>query len=228
MNMDELKQAAAAEAVRLIESGMVVGLGTGSTAAFAVAAVGERVKQGLDIVGIPTSERTRQQAESLGIRLGTLAEFPAVDVTIDGADEVELGSLYLVKGLGGALLREKIVASASKQLVIMVDASKLVERLGSKGPVPVEVVPFGWQSTEQALKKLGAVPQLRVTSGSEPYVTDGSHYILDCTFESIGDAAALEAAIARTVGVVESGLFVNLTSQVIVARAEGVEVLKPA
>jgi ribose 5-phosphate isomerase A len=225
-NMDTLKQRAALEAVKLIESGMVVGLGTGSTAAFAVAALGERVTQGLQIVGIPTSERTANQAEALGIPLGNFATHTHVDLTIDGADEVEVGSLNLIKGLGGALLREKIVASASQKLVIIIDESKLVEHLGTKTAVPVEVVPFGWQATQGKLEKLGATVKLRM-NGETIFSTDGGHSILDCQFGAIPDPALLEKQIAQTVGVVESGLFVGMTSQVIVAGASGIRVLVP-
>jgi ribose 5-phosphate isomerase A len=223
-NINTLKQIAALEAVKLIESGMVVGLGTGSTAAFAVAALGERVAQGLVITGIPTSERTANQAEALSIPLGSFATHSQIDLTIDGADEVELGTLHLIKGLGGALLREKIVASASQKLVIIVDESKLVEHLGTKTAVPVEVVPFGWQATKNKLEDLGATVNLRI--GEETaFVTDGGHYILDCQFGAIPDPALLEKQIAQTVGVVESGLFVGMTSQVIVAGAAGIRVL---
>jgi ribose 5-phosphate isomerase A len=223
-NMDTLKQMAALEAVKLIESGMVVGLGTGSTAAFAVAALGEQVSKGLEIIGIPTSERTANQAESLGIPLGNFATHAHIDLTIDGADEVELGTLNLIKGLGGALLREKIVASASQKLVIIVDESKLVEHLGMKTPVPVEVVPFGWQATQGKLEKLGATVELRM-NGATIFITDGGHYILDCQFGAIANPTLLESQIAQTVGVVESGLFIGMTSQVIVAGASGIRVL---
>ncbi|MBC7882071.1 MAG: ribose-5-phosphate isomerase RpiA [Anaerolineae bacterium] len=223
-SMDRLKQMAAIEAVKLIEADMVVGLGTGSTAAFAVEALGERVAKGLRIVGIPTSERTAAQAEALGIPLGSFAIHARIDLTIDGADEVEVGSLNLIKGLGGALLREKIVASASQKLVIIVDESKLVEHLGTKTAVPVEVVPFGWQATKLRLEDLGATVNLRV-SQETTFITDGGHYILDCKFGSMADPKLLESQIAQTVGVVESGLFIGMTSQVIVAGASGIRVL---
>jgi len=221
---DRLKQAAAEKALELVEEGMTLGLGTGSTAALFVAALGERVRQGLRVVGIPTSERTARQAEALGIPLTTLAEAPSLDLTVDGADEVA-PNCDLIKGLGGALLREKIVAAASRRLVIIVDEAKLVPVLGSGAPVPVEVVPFGWQSTARALAALGADYTLRLDGNEKPFLTDGSHYILDCRFGPIGDPATLEARLARTVGVVESGLFVGMASQVIVAGAAGVRVL---
>src|SRR5579864_3046915 len=144
---DELKRAAAYRAIEFVEDGMTVGLGTGSTAFFVVEGLGERVKKGLKITGIPTSERTATQARSLHIPLATFAEHQRIDLTIDGADEVERGSLNLIKGLGGALLREKIVAAASDRLVIVADAPKLVDRLGATAPLPVEIVPFGWETT---------------------------------------------------------------------------------
>ncbi|UFP96813.1 ribose-5-phosphate isomerase RpiA [Gloeobacter morelensis] len=227
MDLNTLKQTAARRAVEDVEDGMVVGLGTGSTAAFAVSALAERVRLGLRVVGIPTSERTARQAEAEGIGLGTLAEYPRVDLTIDGADEVALGELALIKGLGGALLREKIVAAASERLIIIVDATKLVERLGSHGPLPVEVAPFGWQATARALERLGGQANLRAQEG-QAFLTDGGHYILDCRFGPIARPAELEAAIDRIPGVVESGLFVGMASAVIVADEGGIEVLTPS
>ncbi|HTZ38464.1 MAG TPA: ribose-5-phosphate isomerase RpiA [Stellaceae bacterium] len=225
MDRDALKKAAAYKAIEYVKDGMVVGLGTGSTAYFVVEGLGERVKQGLRIVGIPTSERTATQARSLDIPLTTLGERPAIDVTIDGADEVERGSLQLIKGLGGALLREKIVAAASRELVIVVDEEKLVPRLGDHTPVPVEVVQFGWQATAAALQKLGATPVLRHATEDHPFITDGGNYILDCRFAAITDPAGLETRVGMTVGVVESGLFINRASRVIVASATGIEVM---
>jgi ribose 5-phosphate isomerase A len=222
---DELKRAAALRAIEYVEDGMVVGLGTGSTAYFVVEGLGARVAKGLKIVGIPTSERTATQARKLNIHLATFAEHPRIDVTIDGADEVERGTLNLIKGLGGALLREKIVAAASERLVIVVDEEKLVERLGDHTPVPVEVTQFGWQATAAALEKLGANPVLRHAHEDHAFITDGGNYILDCRFASIADAAALEMQIGMIVGVVESGLFVGRSSAVVVARSGGTEVL---
>jgi ribose 5-phosphate isomerase A len=228
-NRDDLKRAAASRAIEYIEDGMVVGLGTGSTAYFVVEDLGAQVARGLRIVGIPTSERTATQARGLNIPLATFAEHPRIDLTIDGADEVERGSLNLIKGLGGALLREKIVAAASERLVIVVDHDKLVDRLGDHTPVPVEVAQFGWQATAVALAKLGCIPERRSIVGGQPFVTDGGNYILDCRFASITDPAAVEQGIAMTVGAVESGLFVGRTSTVVVASMTGVEVLaRPA
>jgi len=227
VNRDELKRAAALRAIEEVKDGMVVGLGTGSTAAFVVEGLGARVAKGLKVVGIPTSERTAAQARRLGISIATFAEYQRLDLTIDGADEVQLGTLDLIKGLGGALLREKIVASASNRLVIVVDQEKLVEQLGEHTPVPVEVTQFGWQATAVALAKLGCVPERRYTVGEQPYVTDGGNFILDCCFGPLADPRAVEKRIALTVGTVESGLFVDRSSIVVVASSTGVEVLTP-
>src|ERR1700691_983009 len=223
----QFKQAAAESAVALVEDGMILGLGTGSTAKLAVEALGKRVQSGLRVVGVPTSEFTGQQARSLGIPVSTLDEHPAIDLTIDGADEVELGTLNLIKGRGGALLREKIVASASKRLVIMVDESKLVERLGSHFPLSVELIPFGWHVAARKLEALGAKVALRSGSDGKPYVTDGGHYIVDCAFGPIASPAKLESELNNTVGVVEHGLFLGMAAQVIVAGQDGVKVLLP-
>ncbi len=222
---NELKRAAALRAIEEVEDGMVVGLGTGSTAAFVVEGLGARVAAGLRLVGIPTSERTAAHARRLGIPISTFAEHQRLDLTIDGADEVQLGTLDLIKGLGGALLREKIVAAASERLIIVVDHEKLVEQLGEHTPVPVEVAPFGWQATAVALTKLGCVPERRYQVGEQPYVTDGGNFILDCRFGLLADPGAIEERIAMTVGTVESGLFVGRSSKVVVASATGVELL---
>jgi len=227
MNRDELKRAAALRAIEEVEDGMVVGLGTGSTASFVVEGLGARVAGGLRVVGIPTSERTAAQARRLGIPIATFVEHQRLDLTIDGADEVQLGTLDLIKGLGGALLREKIVAAASNRLIIVVDQEKLVEQLGEHTPLPVEVTQFGWQATAVALAKLGCVPERRYAVGEQPYVTDGGNYILDCRFGPLTDPAAIEESIAMTVGVVESGLFVGRSSMVVVASMAGIEVLTP-
>jgi ribose 5-phosphate isomerase A len=227
INRDELKRAAALRAIEEVEDGMVIGLGTGSTAAFVVEGLALRVAQGLRVVGIPTSERTAAQARRLGISIATFAEHQRLDLTIDGADEVQLGTLDLIKGLGGALLREKIVAAASDRLVIVVDQEKLVEQLGEHTPVPVEVTPFGWQATAVSLARLGCAPERRYTVGEQPYVTDGGNFILDCRFGALADPRAVEKSIALTVGTVESGLFVARSSMVVVASLTGVEVLTP-
>ena len=225
VDRDHLKRAAALRAIGEVEDGMVVGLGTGSTAAFVVEGLGAKVAAGLRLVGIPTSERTAAHARRLGIPISTFAEHQRLDLTIDGADEVQLGTLDLIKGLGGALLREKIVAAASDRLIIVVDQEKLVERLGEHTPVPVEVTQFGWQATAVALAKLGCVPERRYAAGEQPFVTDGGNFILDCRFGSLDDPGAVEERIATIVGTVESGLFVGRSSIVVVASASGVEVL---
>jgi ribose 5-phosphate isomerase A len=223
----QFKQKAAESAVALVEDGMILGLGTGSTAKLAVDTLGKRVAGGLRVIGIPTSEATDHQARSLGIPISTLDEHPEIDLTIDGADEVELGPLNLIKGRGGALLREKIVASASKRLVIIVDESKLVDRLDSRFAVPVEVVPFGWQATARKLQALGAKIALRTSADGKTFVTDGGHYILDCTFGPIPSPAKLDSELNGVVGVVEHGLFLGMATQVIVAGQNGVKVLLP-
>jgi len=227
VDRDQLKRASALRAIEEVEDGMVVGLGTGSTAAFVVEGLAARVAGGLRVVGIPTSERTATQARRLGIPISTFAEHQRLDLTIDGADEVQLGTLDLIKGLGGALLREKIVAAASERLIIVVDQEKLVERLGEHTPVPIEVTQFGWQVTAVALAKLGCAAERRYTAGEQPYLTDGGNYILDCRFGPIADPAAIERQIAMTVGTVESGLFIARTSGVVVATTTGVEFLIP-
>jgi ribose 5-phosphate isomerase A len=225
VDRDKLKQEAALRAVEFVEDGMTVGLGTGSTAYFVVEGLGARVKQGLKIVGIPTSERTATQARSLGIPLATFAEHPGIDLTIDGADEVERHSLNLIKGLGGALLREKIVAAASRRLVIVVDQEKLVDQLGDHTPVPVEVVQFGRQASAAALARLGAKPVLRHAHEDHAFITDGGNYTLDCRFPRITDAKKLESDIISIVGVVDCGLFIGRASAVIVAATDGINVL---
>jgi ribose 5-phosphate isomerase A len=223
--LSQFKEAAAESAAELVQSGMVVGLGSGSTSALAVAAIGRRVKNGLRIIGIPTSEQTAGQARELGIPLSSLGEHAQIDLTIDGADEVELGTLNLIKGRGGALLREKIVASATVQLVIIVDETKLVRQLGAHERVPVEVVPFGWQATAARVRKLGSDPNLRLRPDGQTYTTDGGHYILDCRFGPIQSPASLQSQLDAIVGLVEHGLFVGLTSQVVVGGPAGIRTL---
>ena len=219
---DALKRAAAEAAVELVEDGMVVGLGTGSTAAFAVEALARRHRQGLRFVGIATSKRTMAQATAAGIPLTSFAEHRHIDLTIDGADEVERGTLNLIKGLGGALLREKIVANASRHLAIVVDGAKLVDRLGTLGPVPVEVIDFGLEVTQATLEVLGASVRPRLSPMGEPFITDSGNRILDCSFGAIADPARLEERIGRVVGVVESGLFIGRAGPVFVADQTGV------
>lgn len=209
-------------AVAMVEDGMVVGLGTGSTAAFAIEGLIARVRAGLKIVGIPTSERSAAQARDGGIALTDFAHHTKVDLTIDGADEIARGSLDLIKGLGGALLREKIVAAASARLVIVADEPKLVDGLGGTVPVPVEVAGFGWQTTAVRLERLGARAVLRQAADGSVFVTDGGNPILDCHFGAIGDPAALEREISMVVGVVETGLFIGMAATALVATPNGV------
>jgi ribose 5-phosphate isomerase A len=222
---DELKRLAAEAAVAQVEDGMVLGIGTGSTAAFAIEALARRVAQGLRVAGIPTSEHTARLARERGVALTSFAEHRRIDMTIDGADEVEIGSLNLIKGLGGALLREKIVASASARMVVIVDEGKLVERLGSHAPVPVEIVPFGCEVTLDRLSGIEGRPALRM-AGDQPFRTDGGNYIADCAFGGIQDAADLERRLAMMTGVVESGLFIGIASRVVVGTSTGVRVLE--
>jgi ribose 5-phosphate isomerase A len=224
---DALKRAAAEAAVQLVENGMVVGLGSGTTAAFAVEALARRCRQGLRFVGIATSERTAALAAAADIPLTSFSEHRQIDLAIDGADEVERGTLNLIKGLGGALLREKIVAAASHRLVIVVDGSKLVDRLGAHTPVPVEVAAFGLEATRESLEVLGAGVRQRMSPGA-PFVTDGGNRILDCDFGRIADPARLDERIRRVVGVVESGLFISRADPVFVADAAGVHRLDSA
>ena len=223
---DHLKSAAARRAIEFVEDGMVVGLGTGSTAAFVIEHLAARVAQGLSVTAIPTSEHSAETARRLGIPLATFAQHLRIDVAIDGADEVTRGSLDLIKGHGGALLREKIVATASDRFIVVVDDEKLVDRLGAQMPVPVEVVQFGWQATAAALARLGGNPELRHTA-DQTFVTDGGNFILDCRFGPIGDPAALERQINMTVGVVENGLFVGRSTAVIVASETGIDIMTP-
>ena len=204
VDRDELKRAAALRAIEEVEDGMVVGLGTGSTAAFAVEGLAARAARGLRLVGIPTSERTAAQARRLGSR-STFAEHQRLDLTIDGADKVRLGTLDLIKGLGGALLREKIVAAASDRLVIVVDQEKLVERLGEHTPVPVEVAQFGWQATVVALAEPAASPSAATRPANNPPRPMAATHILDCRFGPLADPAAIERQIALMVGTVEAG-----------------------
>ncbi len=223
--LEKFKQAAAEAAVALVENGMVIGLGTGSTATLAVDALGKRVQQGLHVIGVPTSEHTAAQARGLGIPISTLADHAELDLTIDGADEIRRGPLDLIKGRGGALLREKVVASASRRLIIIADETKLVDRLGAHFAVPVEVVQFGWQSAERKLQKLGARTKLRAGADQKPFVTDGGNFILDCNFGPIEAPAVLDQELNSVVGVVEHGLFLKMASQAIVAGQGGVTVL---
>lgn len=228
-NLEGLKRDAAYAAVdRYVESGTTVGLGSGTTAAFVVLRIGELLASGTlrDVRGIPTSERTAALAREVGVPLTTLSEARPT-LTMDGADEIG-PDLTVIKGRGGALLREKIVAAASKRgLIIVADGSKPVEVLG-EGPLPVEVEPFGWEATLEALAALGCEPTLRLDPRDlqHPFVTDGGHYTADCLFPKIPDPTSLEARIKHIPGALECGLFVGLARAAVVAREGGVEVIE--
>ncbi len=223
--IDEMKRAAAEAAVSEVSDGMVVGLGTGTTASLALEALAGRAKRGLKFTGVATSAATEAAARKLGLNLVELSGDLHVDVTLDGADEVEHGTLNLIKGLGGALLREKLIACASERLVIMVDDAKLVGRLGERAPVPVEVVRFGWESTVRRLADMGARPSLRKRSDGSPFVTDGGNVIVDCAFGALAEASSTAARLDRVVGVIEHGLFLGMTSRVYVGELGGVQTL---
>jgi ribose 5-phosphate isomerase A len=219
---DARKREAAMAAVAMVTEGMVVGLGTGSTATFAIDGLIARVRDGLRIVGIPTSEHSASQARDGGIELTDFAHHRKIDLTVDGADEIADPSLDLIKGLGGALLREKIVAAASKRLVIIADQPKLVPDLGGTVPVPVEVVAFGWETTAERLAKLGGRPVLRTAADGVAFRTDSNNLIIDCYFGLIGDPVQLERDLSGTVGVVETGLFIGMATTVLVATERGI------
>jgi len=223
-SQDQLKAAAAARAADLITSGTAIGLGTGSTVRPLLSLLGARLADGTlhDVVGVPTSEDTSARCRALAIPVTTLDEHPVLALAIDGADEVGPG-LDLIKGLGGALLREKLVARAARRFVVVADASKRVRRLGSRSPVPVEVVPFGWSTHLPFFERLGADPVLRRTADGEPYRTDGGHYIVDCRFpRGIRDPRALARALAARPGIVEDGLFLHMAHEAYIASAAGV------
>lgn len=226
MTTDDFKRQAATEAITLVEGGMRLGLGTGSTASHFVDLLGGRVKAGLDVICVPTSEATRAQAAGLGIRLTTLDETPELDLTVDGADELD-NDLRLIKGGGGALLREKIVAAASTRLVIIADASKRVATLGTF-PLPIEIVRFGQVSTSNLVRDLAAGAgcvgeiRMRLAADRQPFVTDGGNYILDCSFGAIDDPELLDEALKMAPGVVETGLFLGLADLAFVAGPGGV------
>ncbi|HEY6407867.1 MAG TPA: ribose-5-phosphate isomerase RpiA [Ktedonobacteraceae bacterium] len=225
IQQDSWKRLAGEAAVELIEEGMLLGLGTGSTAMYLLYALAERMQQGLRIVGgVPTSKATAELARNLGIPLTTLDVHPELDLAIDGADEID-SQLCLVKGGGGALLREKIVASAARRFVVIGDATKLVPILGIHFPLPVEVVPFALSPVRKRLEALGAKAQLRQQDG-ESFITDNGNIIIDCSFAGgIQDAADIQARIKAIVGVVETGLFLHMAERAIIGGPEGVKTL---
>lgn len=214
-----LKQIAGERAIEYVKDGMVVGLGTGSTTYFAIKRLGMMAAEGLSIIGIPTSAQTENIAKESGIQLSNLEEYPEIDVTIDGADEVD-PNLDLIKGMGGALFREKIVASASEMEVIVVDPSKMVDILGTKSPLPVEAAKYGWKNCLEKLKGLGCDAKPRIKNASL-FITDNGNYIIDCSFEKIDDPKELESEINNIPGVIENGLFLGLTDIVIMGTEDG-------
>ncbi|MEM8860911.1 MAG: ribose-5-phosphate isomerase RpiA [Chloroflexota bacterium] len=224
MDQIELKKKAGEYAADFVESGMRVGLGTGSTAIWAVRCIGEKIKSGelTDITAIPTSVRTQEEAEKLGIPLAGFDDVDELDVTIDGADEVD-GRLNLIKGGGGALLREKIVAQITKRLVIIVDPSKQVNIIGETWAVPIEVANFGWESQKRYLESLGATVEVRQTAENKTFFTDGGNLILDANFGRIYNIAALEEKLQKRVGILESGLFFEMADDLIVASPDGIK-----
>jgi ribose 5-phosphate isomerase A len=230
MNADAQKRAAAVRAADFVRTGMRLGLGTGSTARHFVDLIGERVRAGLDVIAVPTSEATRVQAEQCGIRLTTLDETPELDLTVDGADEIG-PDLSLIKGGGGALLREKIVAAASARMIVIADDSKWVDALG-RFPLPVEVTPFGYGATLRAVQKaIGAVQPcgpltLRPGKDGHAFVTDGGHWIIDAALGRIDDPRALAHALSGVPGVMEHGLFVGLAQTVILGGPDGVRIIE--
>ena len=219
----DFKRRAAERALAFVRSGQVVGLGTGTTAAYAITGLARRVEQeGVRIVGVPTSDASARMARDLGIPLRDLNDVDQIDVTIDGADQVD-PSFSLIKGAGGAHTREKLVARASRLEIIIIDAGKLVSQLGGDVPVPVEVLPFGWRTAQRGLESLGCTATMRRT-GESPFVTDNGNYVVDCRFAGIDDPAALEQRIKLLPAVVESGLFVGLTGVLVVAGPDGLQV----
>jgi ribose 5-phosphate isomerase A len=229
MSSDALKVAAAERAIEFVESGMRLGLGTGSTAAKFVDLLGKKVAGGLDVVCVATSQATQEQAEALGIRMATLDDMPFLDLTVDGADEID-GDLRLIKGGGGALLREKIVATASGRMVVIADASKKVATLGAF-PLPLEVAPFGLTATRNMITALAADVgcegdiKVRVLAGGKPFLTDGGNLILDCHFGRIDEPEELDEALKLIPGVVENGLFIGIADLAVIAGADGVTLI---
>lgn len=229
ISADAWKRAAADAALAHVTHGMRLGLGTGSTAAHFVDLLGARVREGLEVICVPTSERTRIQAESLNVPLSTLDDTPELDLTVDGADEFD-AKLRLIKGGGGALLREKIVAAASKRMFVIADATKETQVLGAF-PLPVEIDRFGARSThiqiERAARGLGLIGAItrRMNAPDEPYLTDGGHYILDCAFGAIAEPEALADRLSDIPGVVDHGLFIGLATAIFIAGAKGVRVI---
>jgi ribose 5-phosphate isomerase A len=225
-NLEQYKQQAAARALDEVQSGMALGLGSGSTARYLVLGLAERLRDGRlrDIIGVPTSDATAALARQHGVPLATLDTQPVLDLAMDGADEID-PQLNLIKGLGGALLREKIVACSARRFVIVADDTKLVTQLGQRAPLPVEVVPFGQALAERRLRELGATPVLRRAGDGTVYRTDQGNIILDCRFASLADPASIGVAVRAIPGVVEHGLFISMAAAAYVAGAQGVAVI---
>jgi len=222
---EELKKIVGESAADMVEDGMVVGLGTGSTAKYAILRLGTRMREeGIKIVGISTSKASSDLAKKEGIPLSTLDEYQVIDLTIDGADEVD-PELNLIKGMGGALLWEKIVASCTKREVIIVDDSKMVDVLGTRSPLPVEVLRFGWKKVQKSMKLQGCDPVLRLRDG-KPFITDGGNYILDCRFAEILNPKTLEIEINNIPGVIENGLFLDIADTIVVGSKDGVKMIR--
>lgn len=219
LSPSEIKQHTGIHAATLVKEGMIVGLGTGSTAAPFIKALAERVKSGLAITGVPTSVYSKKLAEELGIRLAVLNDVGSIDLTIDGADEVD-PQLQLIKGGGGALLQEKMVAAVSKQLIIVADQTKLVPQLG-KFPLPVEVIPYGWKHVQRTIERTYNITVALRMKDTKAFVTDQGHYILDCLFQQINDAPKLNEALHNIPGVVETGLFLHMAHSVLVGHPDG-------
>ena len=221
---DAGKQEAAERALEYVEDGMTVGLGSGSTAELFLAALAGRVQDGLRIRGVPTSERVAGLARAAGVPLVGPEELPPIAVTVDGADEVDR-SFNMTKGRGGALLREKLVATASDLMVVVVDESKLVAALGERQAIPVNVVRFGWRQTAARIARLGCEPAVRLTESGTPFVTDDNNYVLDCRFGPIAQPARLAEEIKGLLGVVEHGLFIGIAGRVVVGGADGARIV---
>jgi len=229
MNKQDMqKQQAAWHAVKSVKSGMVLGLGTGSTANFAIKAIAEKLESGelSNIVGVPSSIRTEALARELKIPLSSLEDTPRIDLTIDGADEVD-GALNLIKGGGGALLREKVLAQSSAQNIIIVDESKVSELLGTSWALPIEVVPFALSTVQRFLEALSTEAPVRMTDDGKPYVTDQGNWIVDASMGVMTEAAKIAQTLNQRAGIVEHGLFIGLATQVVVASSDGVRVMEP-
>jgi ribose 5-phosphate isomerase A len=225
MDAESLKKLAGEKAAEFVKDGMVVGLGTGSTVHYTILKLGQMVRSGdISIVGIPTSKATEKLAVVNGIKLGTLDEYPDIDLTIDGADEID-PDLNLIKGMGGALLREKVVASASKEVIIIADESKSVEVLGTRSALPVEVIPFALATARARLGALCLEAKLREVN-TYPYVSDNGNYIIDCRFESIDEPRKLEAELNLIPGVVENGLFIGMATKAILGTGDGIRIVE--